>query len=146
MQNRQLFGQKQQSSRLFTASEVAEYEYCPLAWWYEKHEPLVAADTEELFATMVEMEQERGPQATALPEYQVIEQLLVRRGAFEEGRLQHEEHAEAVAAAGITDFDEIAEERTPTPGILSNIRQITMIITVLAAMAVLFILASFLLH
>ena len=29
----------------------------------------------------------------ALPEYQMIEQLLLRRGAFEEGRQQHLDHA-----------------------------------------------------
>jgi hypothetical protein len=95
--------QQQQSQRIFTATEVAEYEYCPLVWWHEQYEPLVDADTEELFARMVELEHEHDSQAPALPEYQVIEQLLVRRGAFEEGLQQHLEHAEQVAA--------IAEER-----------------------------------
>ena len=79
--------------RLFTASEVAQFEYCPLVWWHEQFEPLAQADKEELFARMVELEYEHGAQATALPEYQMIEQLLLRRGAFEEGRQQHLEHA-----------------------------------------------------
>src|SRR5260370_30868434 len=83
-----------QSQRIFTASEVAEYEYCPLVWWYEQYEPLATADTEELFARMVELDHDHGPQATTLPEYQVIEQLLVRRGAFEQGQQHHHEHAQ----------------------------------------------------
>ncbi len=45
---------------------------------------------------MVELEHEHGIQATTLPEYQMIEQLLLRRGAFEEGRQQHLDHAEEV--------------------------------------------------
>ncbi len=99
--------QKQQhtSERIFTASEVAEYEYCPLAWWYEQYEPLAQADNEELFAYMVELEHDHASQAPALPEYQAVERLLVRRGAFEEGTRQHLEHAEQVA-----DIAEIEDE------------------------------------
>ena len=80
--------------RLFTASEVADFEYCPLAWWHEQFEPLAQVDTEELFAHLVELEHEHGAEARAVPEYQVVEQLLVRKGAFDEGREQHQEHAE----------------------------------------------------
>src|SRR5713101_5099707 len=91
----------QQSSqarqRRFTASEVAEFEYCPLVWWHEQFEPLAKADTEELFARLVELEHEHGPQATVLPEYDAIEKLLLRAGAFDEGRQQHADHAEEVA-------------------------------------------------
>src|SRR5437870_13903287 len=94
----------QAKQRLFTASEVAEFEYCPLVWWHEQFEPLAQADKEELFARLVELEHEQGPQAPALPEYQMAEQLLVRKGAFDEGRQQHLEHAEEV--------EEVQEERT----------------------------------
>jgi hypothetical protein len=80
---------RQPAKRAFAASKVAEFDYCPLAWWYGQYEPLATADTEELFARMVELEHDHGPQATALPEYQLIEQLLVRRGAFERGRQLH---------------------------------------------------------
>jgi len=81
--------------QIFTASEVAEYEHCPLVWWYEKYEPLVETDTEELFAHLVAMEHKHGSQATAIPEYQVIEQLLVRRGAFEaDGQQRRAENVE----------------------------------------------------
>src|SRR5215467_121850 len=90
MQQRQ---QTQSRQRLFTASEVAQFEYCPLVWWHEQFEPLAQANNEELFARMVELEYEHGAQATTLPEYQMIEQLLLRRGAFEEGRQQHLDHA-----------------------------------------------------
>ena len=93
MQQRQ---QSQPRQRLFTASEIAEFEYCPLAWWYEHFEPLAQSDTEELFARLVELEHEHGPQAPALPDYQVVEQLLLRRGAFDEGQQRHRDHAEAV--------------------------------------------------
>lgn len=53
-------------------------------------------ESEDLFARLVELEHEHGTQAPVLPEYRLIEQLLLRRGAFDEGRRQHQEHAEAV--------------------------------------------------
>lgn len=81
---------------MFTASEVAEFEYCPLAWWHEQFEPWVHAEDEELFARLVELEHEHGAQVPGLPEYRLVEGLLLRRGAFDEGRRQHQEHAEAV--------------------------------------------------
>ncbi len=89
----QLRPQAQSKQRLFTASEVAQFEYCPLVWWHEQFEPLTQATNDELFAHMVELENEHGVQATTLPEYQLVEQLLLRRGAFEEGRQQHLDHA-----------------------------------------------------
>lgn len=82
-------------TRIFTASEVAEFAYCPLAWWHEQFEPWAQANNEELFARLVELEHEHSSQAPALPEYRMIEQLLLRRGAFDEGRSQDEEYAEA---------------------------------------------------
>src|SRR6266705_2338857 len=97
MQQRQQSQIKRQ--RLFTASEVAEFEYCPLVWWHEQFEPMAQADTEEQFARLVELEHEHGAQAPALPEYQVVEQLLVRKGALDEGRQQHIEHSEEVEEA-----------------------------------------------
>jgi hypothetical protein len=132
----------QQSSqgrqRLFTASEVAEYEYCPLVWWHEQFEPLAKADTEELFARLVELEHEHGHQATVLPEYDAIEKLLLRVGAFDEGRQQHADHAEEVA--------EIEEEARV--GVSSNryTRLLTIIITALAILALLLIVAAILLR
>lgn len=125
------------SQQLFTASEVAEYEYCPLVWWYEQYEPLVNADTEELFARMVELEYNHGPQATTLPEYQVIEQLLVRRGAFETGLEQHREHAQAVV--------EITEECSSTLGVSDQLHQtIRLVIIALAVLAVVLMIGSLL--
>src|SRR5438445_13821222 len=108
MQQRQ---QLQGKQRLFRASEVAEFEYCPLVWWYERFEPLAQADTEELFARLVELEHEHGAQAPNLPEYQVVEQLLLRQGAFDEGQRQHREHAEAVEEA-----EEAVRGSTPATG------------------------------
>ncbi|HEY1351322.1 MAG TPA: hypothetical protein VGF67_17005 [Ktedonobacteraceae bacterium] len=83
-------------TRTFTASEVAEFEYCQLAWWHEQFEPWVQAENDELFARLVELEHEHSAQAPGLPEYRLIEGLLLRHGAFAEGRRQHQEHAEAV--------------------------------------------------
>lgn len=74
--------------RTYSAKEIAQYEYCPLVWWHEQYNPVVHADNDELFAQMVEIEHEYGSQAPEVPDYQVIEQILVRRGAFE-----HDFHA-----------------------------------------------------
>lgn len=82
-------------AKMFTASEVAEFEYCPLIWWHEQFETWAHADNEELFARLVELEHEHGAQAPALPEYRMIEQLLLRHGAFDENRQQPQQQSEA---------------------------------------------------
>lgn len=130
MQQRQ---KPQSRDRLFTASEVAEFEYCPLAWWHEQFEPMAQADTEEQFARLVELEHEHGAPAPALPEYQVIEQLLVRKGAFDEGRQQHIEHAEEVEEA-----QEVPVGMTTT----RRMRILVVIITVILVIALLLIVAA----
>lgn len=130
--------QQYQSQRLFTASEVAEYEYCPLVWWHEQFDTLNDADDGELFAEMVAMEQDYGAQAPALPEYQVIERLLLRRGAFDEGRRQHQEHAEEVGEA-----EEIAEEQLRTSDSGIAMRKLVLFVIVLIVLALLIIAASF---
>ncbi|HLZ61896.1 MAG TPA: hypothetical protein VKR06_33550 [Ktedonosporobacter sp.] len=135
MQQRQQ--QQHQSKRIFTASEIAEFEYCPLVWWHEQFEPLVEADTEELFANLVEMEHDHGAQAPALPEYQVIEQLLLRRGAFEEGQQQHQEHANEVA--------EVEEERISVPSTSRHTRRLALIAVAILVLAVLVLAVSFVL-
>jgi hypothetical protein len=119
--------------RLFTASQVAEFEYCPLAWWYEQFEPMAQADTEEQFARLVELEHEHSAQAPALPEYQVVEQLLARKGAFDEGREQHIEHAEEVEEA-----ENIPVGMTTT----QRMRVLTVVIAVILVIALLLIVAA----
>lgn len=109
---------------MFTASEVAEFEYCPLAWWHEQFEPWVHEDSEVLFARLVELEHEHNTQAPALPEYRLIEQLLLRQGAFEQGRNQHREHAEAVEDIE----EEIAEDLRAGAGIRPRILAIAAIV------------------
>lgn len=117
--------QQQQSQHIFTASEVAEFAYCPLAWWHERFELAAQADSEELFARLVELEHEHDTQAPTLPEYQMIEQLLLRRGAFEQGRQQHQEHADAVAALEEPgEFEEMEEERVHVAGTASLTRRL----------------------
>lgn len=91
-----------EAQRVYTTTEVARYEYCPLVWWHEQFDPLAIGETEDLFAQMVEMEYAHGPQATSLPDYQVIEQILVQRGAFEKER--------SVATSGTAD-DELYIEQ-----------------------------------
>ena len=99
----------QTDGRVFTASEVAEFEYCPLTWWHEQFEDWAQAESDELFARLVELEHEHSAQATTLPEYRLIEQLLLRQGAFEHGLRQHQEHAEAVEDIE----EEIKEDQRP---------------------------------
>ena len=121
-------------SRLFTASEVAEFEYCPLVWWHERFEPLAQMDSEELFARLVELEHEHGQQAVTLPEYEVIEQLLLRQGAFEQGREQHREHAEEV--------EEIEEEMRVGARTAAGSRFLLSIALVLVVLALVVIVAA----
>ena len=135
MQQRQHTQSKQ---RLFTASEVAEFEYCPLVWWHEQFEPLAQADNEELFARLVELEHEHGAQAPALPEYRMVEQLLLRRGAFEEGQRQHLDHAE--------DVEEMREEARRGVKATGRMRVITVIEVILVCLALALIVASILLR
>ena len=135
MQQRQ---QPRPRPRLFTASEVAEFEYCPLVWWHEQYEPLAQADDEELFAHLVGLEHEHGPQAAALPEYKMVELLLLRRGAFDEGRQQHLDHAE--------DVEEIQEEVRRGVTATGRMRVMTVFAAVLICLALVLIVAAFLLH
>ena len=130
----------QPQGHAFTASEVAEYEYCPLSWWYERFEPSAQAGTEELFARLVELEHDHGLQAPILPEYQMIEQLLVRRGAFEEGRQQHREHAEEV--------EELQEERENVAAATTtrSLRTLTLVAVALVVLALLLIVAAIMLR
>lgn len=136
MQQRQQAQSKRQ--RLYSASEVAEFEYCPLVWWHSQYEPLAQADTEELFARLVELEHDHGSEAPALPEYQVVEQLLVRKGAFDEGLEQHLEHADEV--------EEVEAGRgTIAINTSGNLRRIVVITVVLLIIAVLLIVAAIIL-
>ena len=134
MNSMQQRGQLQSKQRLFTASEVAQFEYCPLVWWHEQFEPLAQADNEELFARMVELEYEHGVQATTLPEYQVIEQLLLRRGAFEEGRQQHLDHADEV--------EEIEEEIRKGEVVAGRTRILVVIAIFLLCLALALVIAA----
>lgn len=131
MQQRAQSGTQPKRQHHFTASEVAEFEYCPLIWWHEQFEPHAREDDEDLFAHMVELEHEHGPQAPALPEYQVIEQLLLRRGAFEEGKQQHRDHAEEV--------EELEEERVTAARATGRTRALALIAAVIVLLALLLI-------
>ncbi|GHO92308.1 hypothetical protein KSF_023560 [Reticulibacter mediterranei] len=129
--------QHRPSQQFFTVSELAQFEYCPLLWWHEQFDPLAQSDTEELFARMVELEHDHGQPATTLPDYQVIEQLLLRRGAFDPDQQDH------------TDDDEVLSEREEEliePVHRSSYtRTLALIALVLLALALLLIGVSFLL-
>lgn len=122
------------SQQLFTASEIAEFEYCPLVWWHQQFEPMASADTEELFARLVELEYEHDTQAPSIPEYQMIEQLLVRKGAFEEGQQQHLEHAEEV--------EKVQEERITMGQTGGKMRTVALAAVVLLVLAVILLVAA----
>jgi len=134
MNSMQQRGQTQSRQRLFTASEVAQFEYCPLVWWHEQFEPLAQASDEELFARMVELEYDHGAQAIALPEYQTIEQLLLRRGAFEEGRQQHFDHASEV--------EEIQEEIYKGVAASGRMRILAVLTIALLCLAIVMVIAA----
>lgn len=127
---------------MFTASEVGEFEYCPLAWWHEQFEDWAQAESEELFARLVELEHEHGAQAPALPEYRLIEQLLLRQGAFERGLQQHEEHAEAVEDIE----EEIEEDRRLMTHTSLRGRALALTIIVLCGLALLLFVFAWLVH
>jgi hypothetical protein len=138
MQQQQRHQAQTKKQRFFTASEVAEFEYCPLAWWYQQFEPLAQVDTEDLFARLVELEHEHDAEAPTLPEYQMIERLLVRKGAFDEGQQQHFEHAEEV--------EEVEQERISitmdhTPG---SMRMLALVAVAMLVLAVLLIVVALL--
>jgi len=130
--------QSQSQQRFFTASEVAEFEYCPLTWWHEQFEPLARTDTEELFARLVELEHEHSSQAPTLPEYRMIEQLLLPRGAFDVGTQQHLEHAE--------DVEEAQEEARKVVTTTGQTRVLAIIVAVIVVAALLCIGAAFVIH
>lgn len=130
--------QTQSQQRFFTASEVAEFEYCPLTWWHEQFEPLARTDAEELFARLVELEHDHSSQAPALPEYRMIEQLLLRKGAFDVGTQQHLEHAEDVEEA-----QEEARKGVTTTGLT---RVLAIIVAVIVVAALLCIGAAIVIH
>lgn len=135
--------QQQQSQRIFTASEVAAFAYCPLAWWHERFELAAQADTEELFARLVELEHEHDAQAPALPEYQMIEQLLLRRGAFEQGRQQHQDHADAVAALEEPEeLGELEEERPHVAGTAGLTRRLLWLTIAIVVLGLLLMVAA----
>ncbi|HEY7356748.1 MAG TPA: hypothetical protein VH590_09790 [Ktedonobacterales bacterium] len=76
--------------RIFSASDLAQFEYCPLAWWYEEVSDLAQADQDELAGRLKELEDEYGASAISSPEYQVIKRLHDRAGRFAQG---HEQQA-----------------------------------------------------
>ncbi|HEY7348957.1 MAG TPA: hypothetical protein VH599_11660 [Ktedonobacterales bacterium] len=81
--------------RIFSASDLAQFEYCPLAWWYEEVSELAQADEEELTQRLKELEDEYESSAPALPEYQVIERLIERANLFAQGREQRRAERQA---------------------------------------------------
>ncbi len=130
--------QSPQQQRFFTASELAEFEYCPLSWWHDRFEPAAQTGTEELFARLVELEHDQGMQGPSLPEYRMIEQLLLRRGAFDTGTEQHHEHAEEV--------EQIQEEARRSLTTTGRMRVLVIMVAVIVVVALLCIAAAIVIH
>jgi hypothetical protein len=103
--------------RIFSASDLAQFEYCPLAWWYEEVSDLPQADQEELAERLKELEDEYGASASAMPEYQVIKRLFDRASQFAQGREQQAGDA-SLRQAHQTDERAIV---TPVPRIFAAI-------------------------
>ncbi|HEU5200754.1 MAG TPA: hypothetical protein VFU32_14030 [Ktedonobacterales bacterium] len=85
--------------RIFSASDVAQFEYCPLAWWYEEMNELAQAEEAELLPHLEELRRAYGPAASADPEYQVLKRLLMRARRYEQGVEQHIRYASPEEAA-----------------------------------------------
>lgn len=82
----------------FSAAELADFEYCPLAWWEEQTNSLADLTEEELEEHLAELRERYDERATILPEYQLVLRLRDRHGVLDGGRVAHEAHAEQVAA------------------------------------------------
>ena len=124
-----------QRPAVFNATEVASYDYCPLVWWNEQYEPLVQTDNDELFATLVELEHEHGNQAPTLPEYQVIEQILIRRGAF---------NAEEESTELDEDFVDVEQEENYSEAVVTGdkLRRLQVLAVSTLTIALLFLLVA----
>ena len=97
--------------RIFSASDVAQFEYCPLAWWYEEMNELAQAEEDELLQHLDELRQVYGPGASTDPEYQVLKRLLVRARRYERGITQHiRSSSREEAANALTESEEQAEQ------------------------------------
>ncbi len=126
---------QQKEAHFFSATDVAEYEYCALAWWHDHFDAMGLATNTELIEHLDVLEEEYGSEATLLPEYQVAEQLLKRRGAFEVGHKQHEAHAAAVAEIG-------NEPVQFSPTATRHMRRLLVIALLILLLAVLLVIAS----
>ena len=108
--------------RIFSASDVAHFEYCPLAWWYEEMNELAQAEEDELLPHLEELRRAYGPGASADPEYQVLKRLLVRARRYEHGIAQHSGHPSLQEASdGPAELEEQAEQDQDEANEASNI-------------------------
>lgn len=102
--------------RIFSASDVAQFEYCPLAWWYEEMNELAQAEEAELLSHLEELKRAYGPVASANPEYQVLKRLLIRARRYDQGVEQHIRYASPEEATeGRVEADEQAEQDQREP-------------------------------
>jgi hypothetical protein len=108
--------------RIFSASDVAQFEYCPLAWWYEEMNELAQAEEDELLQHLDELRRTYGPGALADPEYQVLKRLLVRARRYERGITQHSGHPSLQEAPDRpAELEEQAEQDQDEANEVSNI-------------------------
>lgn len=123
--------------RNYTAKEIAQYEYCPLVWWHEQYDPAALADSDKLFAQLVALEHEYGSQAPDIPDYQVIEQILVRRGAFEEDFRESQQQSKENEYSDYTD-----EEYAETVENIPKVRRLLRLAIFTLVSGILFVLLS----
>ncbi len=126
------FRSQAQTGTSFGAEEVAEYEYCPLIWWNNRFGSYGFEDNEALFAQMVQLEQEYGADAPIVPEYQMLEQLLLQNGAFDE-----ETHQKATFTEQLDEGDKaLASADFPTTGYTRRLLILATVLLVLAAICI----------
>jgi len=58
-----------------STTELARYEMCSLAWWYDRTHPLAEASTGEINRKLSIFTAVYGPGATELPEYRLLTDL-----------------------------------------------------------------------
>ncbi len=61
--------------RLATTEELARFETCRLAWWYDRTHPLARATPHEIARRLEIFEAVYGPGVRDLPEYQLLTHL-----------------------------------------------------------------------
>lgn len=114
--------------RIFSASDLAQFEYCPLAWWYEEVSELAQADQEELAERLEALEAGEASSATGLPEYEVVKRLLELANQFAQGRARHAADAAQRPASQADERTIVAPVPSVFPVIVAGLVALTVVL------------------